>query len=131
MNTQTHLPNLNEHYEVVVSMLSEIEGFQKELEAINENLLAMENNASSEYGSRILESRQSKLFYLQRLLRRSTHKLREHQELLEGVISGVTEKSEAELNEYISYCHETATRVQDRLTKYKKENKRTFEAYGW
>ena len=131
METQDHTYNLAEHQQVVVDMLREIDEYQSELESLNENLLAISNNASSEYGDRILEQLQMNLFYLQRILRRSTNTLTKHKIELTEIVNGSVSKGKDELSEYLEYCHETADRVRKRVDKYKSEMERTIKNNKW
>ena len=127
----TENTNPKEQMKVVLEMLSEIEVFQVELDVINKNILDVANNASSEYGNRILEQLQNNLFYLQRILRRSTKSLSKYEHVLKEALGGSSPKSKVELQKYFILCLETATLVRGRYDKFKKETKNTIKIYGW
>lgn len=120
---------INQQYEGIVNMLTEIKTCQKELESINSKLLKATENTCSEYGDRILENKQSKLFYLQGVLRENTKTLRKHEEVLKQVINGSLLKSKKELQEYFEYCQRTATFIRLKLAKYKAETQGSILPY--
>ena len=118
----THNPiGINDQHTGIVDMLSEIEECKKNLESINNNLLKATENTCSQYGDRILENMQSKLFYLQRVLRMSTRTLKLHEEVLNQAISGSISKNKKELEEYYEYCQKTAAKIRLKLSKYQQE----------
>ena len=124
MNASKQPINVEDQYQFIVDMLSEIRNCQDELESINKNLLKATENTCSEYGDRILENKQSKLFYLQRVLRKNTQTLLEHKEVLKQVINGSLSKSKNELQEYYEFCQNTATVIRLKLSKYRTETKK-------
>lgn len=124
METTREPIGINEQYEGIIDMLTEIESYQKELDNINNGLLKATENTCSEYGDRILENLQSKLFYLQRVLRMSTHTLRKHEAVLKQAVQGSTSKSKQELHEYYEFCQKSATKIRIKLSNYQKETNR-------
>ena len=126
METSKHSITLNQQHEVIANMLSEIETLQEELSIINSNLLKATENTCSEYGDRILENMQSKLFYLQRVLRDNTETLTKHKKTLKEAINGSLSKSKKEYLDYYDYCQKTATSIRLKITKFKAETKKTI-----
>ncbi len=121
METTRDPININDQHENIVKMLAEIEGCQEELENINNGLLLATENTCSQYGDRILENMQSKLFYLQRVLRLSTRSLNKHEEVLKQAIKGSLSKSKKELEEYYEYCQKSAVKIRLKLSKFEQE----------
>jgi len=115
---------IKDQYEGIVNMITEVENCQKDLEAINSSLLQATENTCSEYGDRILEKWQSKLFYLQRVLRRSVKTLKKHEEDLKNAIGGQPAKSMAEFQEYYDFCQNTAIKIRSKLSKYMNDTTR-------
>lgn len=124
MDTQKDPVNITQQHEAIVDMLSEIEKLQKDLLTINSNLLKATENTCSEYGDRILENKQSKLFYLQRVLKENTITLKKHEDLLKQIINKSVTKSKEELQDYYEYCRKTASIVRLKISKYKIETQR-------
>jgi Mg2+ and Co2+ transporter CorA len=121
MSTTNGPININDQYEGVVNMLTEIENCQKDLENINNSLLQATENTCSQYGDRVLENLQSKLFYLQRVLRLSTRTLTKHEEVLKEAIKGPLSKRKKEFEEYYQYCQKSAAKIRLKLSKYQQE----------
>lgn len=124
MDTQKDPVNITHQHEAIVNMLTEIEALQKDLLTINSNLLKATENTCSEYGDRILENKQSKLFYLQRVLSENTITLKKHEEVLKQIIDKSLTKNKEELLGYYQYCQKTASFIRKKLSKYKLETKR-------
>ncbi len=115
--------NVNQQYNSIVAMLTEIENLQNDLLTINKNLLNATENTCSEYGDRILENMQNKLFYLQRVLKNNTKTLNEHESVLKKAIEGSLSKSKKELQDYYEYCEKSASFIRSKLEKYMNETK--------
>ncbi|PCJ27184.1 MAG: hypothetical protein COA97_04230 [Flavobacteriales bacterium] len=124
MDTSKNPVDIKEQYKCIVDMITEIENCQKELENINNGLLQATENTCSQYGDRILENLQSKLFYLQRVLRMSNRTLKKHEEVLKQAIKGSLSKSKKEFEEYYEFCQKSAVKIRLKLSKYKLETKR-------
>lgn len=112
------MSKLRSYKDEVDIMLSEIEDWKNQLTELNEGLLEASKNTCSEYGDRIMETTQSKLFYLQRVLRMSVNALVSYKEKLAIVIEKGDANLKAELKGYQKYCRESAEKIKGKLEKY-------------
>jgi len=109
---------LETYHGEIVKMLSEVEDWKKELVILNEGLIKSSGNTCSEYGDRLLQNIQSKLFYFQRVLKMSTYSLLEYKKELSNAMGGSVSKIN-QIREYQEYCHNSAEKISGKLSEYK------------
>ncbi len=116
--TSSNPLNVQQQHQAILKMLTEIAELQKELIEINIQLLAVTEHTCSQYGDRILENMQHKLFYLQGILENNTHALNKHKNVLKEIINGSLTKPKKELDDYYNFCEKSAGYIRLKIENY-------------